>query len=738
MIRYLSDYNRFVVHHDYTTKNTSFLEMAALLKKAGVKNNKFMLQIFQKDLIGVDPHDPNLPVTIKAKISLEMTHNFWYFLREVVRLPAGSIDGGMPFILNRGCMAFMWLFLNSIDVAVVMPRQTGKTTGMELLLIWIMWFNGKGSRAGLLTKDSGLREKTIESIKEKMVLLPRWSIRKDKADPDNKSELAAKHPRLDNSLITAVAQADKEAAYRIFRGNRLNLRLFDEMAFTKNVHISYSAIQQTGNKADEIAKMGNQIHGSFHATTAERLSVTEAKFTYDLFHNGSPWSELFYDVNNREELVTAIRSNLKHSMAKTLVNCTFSHRQLNFSDEWMLEKIINSQGSQGVIDVELFNVWAAGGGTSPFTKAMLSKLTASAKDPVFTEFAINRVVFRWYVSEDDRDRIFNMEPVILAMDLSEGIGRDSVAGVYFRPYTMEVLGVFATSRINLDILTNWLVEHMIDNPRLIYMPERKSSAQGIIDAMLVRLPVHGINPFKRIYNTINNDREKNYRQWDEINSPSAYRDSNVLEKYKEMFGYVTTATTRAALYDNTIKYALDNSADRVYDRGLIDEIKGLREEDGRLDHDSTAHDDMIIAWLLAYWMTRSGKNLGYYGIDSRIINEFIRELRRPVNVDPVKAAAADREDRFKKEALSILEEVVKTRDKVRIAYLDNRLRQISSQINLEQLFAIEGGNYDGYIEKIKEMKRMNSITKRMNVTPIGAARMTSSIQSQLHGMRRAA
>lgn len=731
MIRYLADYQKFVVHHDYETKNKSFLEMAALLKAAGVKNNKFMLQIYQKDLIGVDPHDPNLSVEMKAKITLEIKYNYWYWLREVVRLPAGGIDGGIPFILNRGCMAFMWLFLNSIDVAVVMPRQTGKTTGMELLVIWIMWFAGKGARMGLLTKDTSLKEKTIESIKRTTKLLPKWTLRSTKEDPDNKSEIAALHPKLDNVLSTAVAQADKEAAYRIFRGSRLNLRLFDEMAFTKNIHIAYSAIQQTGNKADEIAKMTGQIHGSFHATTAERISVEEAKFTYDLFHDGAPWSELYYDVEGREELVETIRSNLKHSMAKTLVNCTFSHRQLNLSDQWMMEKIINSQGSQAVIDVELFNVWTAGGGNSPFSKGLMAKLSKGAKDAVFTEFCINRVVFRWYLTEDERDVVFATEPVILAMDMSEGIGRDSVAGVYFRPYTMEVLGVFSTSRINLDILTSWLVEHMISHPKLIWMPERKSSAQGIIDAMLVRFPAHGINPFKRIYNVINNDREKYSKQWVDINNPSAYSNAAVLERYKELFGYVTTAQSRLALYDNTIKYALDHAADRVYDRSLIDEIKGLREVDGRLDHDTAAHDDMTIAWLLAFWMTRSGKNLGFYGIDSRRINDFIRDNKKVVEADPVKAREIERTDRFKKEAIDILEEAGKTKDKLRIAYLDNRLRQIGNQINLENLFTLQGANYDGYREKIKEMRRMNSLVKRSNPVAHMPGRITSQMRSNV-------
>jgi hypothetical protein len=54
--------------YDINTTNKSFLKAASTLKKMGVKNNKFMLSLYDKSLIGVDPFSDNL--TDKQKIAI--------------------------------------------------------------------------------------------------------------------------------------------------------------------------------------------------------------------------------------------------------------------------------------------------------------------------------------------------------------------------------------------------------------------------------------------------------------------------------------------------------------------------------------------------------------------------------------------------------------------------------------------------------------------------------------------
>lgn len=84
---------------DYATKNESFIELAYELKKEGIKNNNFFLCLFDEELVGVDPYDPTLSDTMKLKIQNECMNNYWYFIREVVKIPEA---GGFTFYkLNK-------------------------------------------------------------------------------------------------------------------------------------------------------------------------------------------------------------------------------------------------------------------------------------------------------------------------------------------------------------------------------------------------------------------------------------------------------------------------------------------------------------------------------------------------------------------------------------------------------------------------------------------------------------
>lgn len=74
--------------YQLNTENYSFLKMHKILKDMGIKNNKFFLKLYDKDLRYIDPLDEeNLTLEQQAKIIREVKRNFWYFIREVVRIP---------------------------------------------------------------------------------------------------------------------------------------------------------------------------------------------------------------------------------------------------------------------------------------------------------------------------------------------------------------------------------------------------------------------------------------------------------------------------------------------------------------------------------------------------------------------------------------------------------------------------------------------------------------------------
>src|SRR5699024_3315919 len=73
--------------YDFKTKNHSFLELYQDLYNLGIKNNKFFLRLYDRDLQGVDPYSPVLPKDLQIKIFIECLINPWYWLREILRIP---------------------------------------------------------------------------------------------------------------------------------------------------------------------------------------------------------------------------------------------------------------------------------------------------------------------------------------------------------------------------------------------------------------------------------------------------------------------------------------------------------------------------------------------------------------------------------------------------------------------------------------------------------------------------
>lgn len=129
---------RQVVQYYHTsTTNRSFLEMAQYMKDIGISNYKWPLLLLDPDLASIDPFDPNLPQHYKTKVLRECIYNPIYFIRECVRIEA-STPGGVKFELHRGNMAILFCMLMNINCMGDLPRQTGKT--IAVLVVMLYWY----------------------------------------------------------------------------------------------------------------------------------------------------------------------------------------------------------------------------------------------------------------------------------------------------------------------------------------------------------------------------------------------------------------------------------------------------------------------------------------------------------------------------------------------------------------------------------------------------------------------
>jgi len=123
---------------DVNTRNLSFLNVSRYLKKKGVDNYKFLLKIYDRDLIGVDPYSKKLTKEQKTKILREVQRNPYYYIREIVRI---SIPGGVAkFDLHPGNLAITWAIFNSLNFIIMLPRQKYKTVSITAALSWVYFF----------------------------------------------------------------------------------------------------------------------------------------------------------------------------------------------------------------------------------------------------------------------------------------------------------------------------------------------------------------------------------------------------------------------------------------------------------------------------------------------------------------------------------------------------------------------------------------------------------------------
>ena len=79
------------------------------------------------------------------------------------------------------------------------------------------------------------------------------------------------------------------------------------------------------------------------------------------------------------------------------------------------------------------------------------------------------------------------------------------------------------------------------------------------------------------------------------------------------YGYNTNQVTRDQMME-TLESIVHNSPSHVGYRELYEEIRFLELKNGRIDHSSATHDDVVMAYMGVLWIVRYGKGLKGKGI----------------------------------------------------------------------------------------------------------------------------
>ncbi len=595
------------VHIHYTTKNESFIKIHYYLRDKGIKNNNFFLALYDSDLENINPRDPRLPDVYKQKVLIECMSNFWYFIREIVRIPVqgGAIGDGIPYKLSRGNLALNWGFINNWNMFLELPRQHGKTISAICWYLWVFNFKTTNSEIILLNKkhdDSKLNLKRLKDIRD---ALPSYLQMKDvygvdgtKLKPkDNVTML--EHPTNGNVINTKSGARNKAAADGLGRGCTVPMQWYDEYAFILYNSIIYAAATPAFKTAADNAKKNGVPYGILITTTPGDLTTDEGLDAFNTKESAIKFEEEFYDFTYQQ--IQEIR-NLNDK--STFFYMRFTYQDLGSGQEYFKDMVKELKQDWNKIRREVMLEWSTSSDNSPFTKQDLDTVGSLVRPPI-TSFMLNRIYKMNVYKKVD----FRRHPPIIGVDVSGGYNKDSSAITIIDSETTEVIADLNCNYISIPDLANCIHELVIRYmPNAIVNIERNGGFGASVIALLKKTSVKK-NLYFEIKDRVVEERFEGYNM-----SP------NKRKVKTKVYGFDETKESRNLLME-ILRDRMDNHKRKFVSPIIYEELKTLEyKKNGRIEHTDKGHDDQIFSYLMALYVWYYGQNLmEFFGLDKRIL-----------------------------------------------------------------------------------------------------------------------
>lgn len=693
---------------DTQTKNTSFLNYASLLHQMGIKNWAFCLALHDPKLQGIDPFDENLSEEMMFRVGIELEANPWYYLRECALVPSKAGADAVKFRAHRANMGMFWLFMNNVSFFLLQPRQTGKSVVADMINNYLLHYRMHKTNVSLVTLSQTLLIENMERIKAMRELLPQYTIARTKNDTKAKEQYT--YPAKGNKLITMVSQSSEMGATKVGRGCSVAVQQFDEAAFIGYMDVVWAAAVPGTGAARDLARERGEPYGTMITTTAGDKMTRSGKFMYDIYESTADWTEHYFDLKNKAELHEVVKRNSKdHTL---MVGATFNHLQLGYSDEWLSEKIRELKNvDQDQINRDYFNIWTAGGALSPLSPDITQNILMSEKQPDYVQITKAGYIIKWYIPREQIGEYMRNNTVVMGMDTSEAINRDAISFVAVDVTTLKTVAVMGVSEADTIKLAKFMVDFLVSFPRITLIIEHKSTATTFIETLYTQLPLHGIDPFRRLYNTIVQEPEQYPELFRQIQTDRNRRDEVFYTKNKKKFGFNQTAATRHLLYKTVLEVSAKRCQHVIYDKTLSNEMRSLEVDpkSGRIDHDTNGHDDHVIAWLLAMWLLIYGRNLSFYGIESRRVMTKVSDEGE--EVPDVKVRERELIDAYYQELDALANKLIDCEGTIYAPVIEAQMRQINMKLTN---FGVEPKTIDALRISIKEQRQEEKRLKRIN------------------------
>jgi hypothetical protein len=235
--------------------------------------------------------------------------------------------------------------------------------------------------------------------------------------------------------------------------------------------------------------------------------------------------------------------------------------------------------------------------------------------PEFKDISTSGYVTDWYYKEGEIGSKLRARH-ILGLDTSEAVGRDAIAMSIVNSETAETAGKLTVNETNVIGFAIHLANFMLKYENTVLILERRSTGSSVADAIILQLQSKIPDLHRRLYVRITQDHSRNDELFKEYRRGPGNFPEKFWDKFRKYIGFSTDQNKRLKLYGEVFTMALRLSAHLIRSGELIDQILSLVERNGRIDHQRSGHDDLVISWLLAMWLLIFGKNLNHYEISN--------------------------------------------------------------------------------------------------------------------------
>jgi hypothetical protein len=571
--------------YDINTTNRTFLKAASDLKKQNVKNNKFMLALFNEDLIGVDPFSPDLTEAQKIAIYRECSLNKWYYIREIVRVPVDGIIEGIKYKLNMGNLTLSYLKSKNVNQITILPRQHGKTLGEIIDDSWILLFSGTNTNIIYSNKEFKDSKKNLKIFKDIRDRLPKYLVEfvsNRRSDKDNEEyKLIANR----NNTLKAMAAANSDdAADKLGRGMTTSNIYFDEFAFLSRNKLIFEAALPAWSTASDNAKKNGVPYSIVITTTPNNVDTPQGAYAKMIIDKAARFEYECFDMSDEE-----FHEFVQKNSSNNFVFVQYTYRELGKSEDWLKEQIRYFQGDLAKVKRELLLEWPKSTDSSVFTEEQLDLIASFTKQPT-TSINVNGYFIQFYETPDLSTNY------IVSCDIAGGLSQDNSAMSIIAPDDFRVIGDFRNNKIdteNMKQLIEKLITDYFRNALLII--ERNS---------------YGLNLLQYFMKNKNIEPRMIQEERESLGEKTQKDGFTVKRKTKNIiYGVDTNQKTRKLMFE-LLPEIVDNEYERIVSPRLYEDIAGLeRKRNGKIEHSATSHDDNLMSYLIFRYALHYGSSL---------------------------------------------------------------------------------------------------------------------------------